>query len=159
MRVAPQVVGALRALRMDHPSSIQRLAIPALVRRWDPVQRMVYAPPTVALQDYTGSGKTYAYGVPILSNTDNYIDDKLLPAEVAAALNTLKGVPLPAPADDELGGVDGLGAGAALEYGSEFALTNMTEEEMRAAAVAADDVHVEVEFEEEGEGTGATGRD
>jgi len=102
MKIAPQVLGALSSLRMTHPSSIQRLAIPVLLRKWDPVAKKVYIPPTVAIQDYTGSGKTYAYGIPILSNIDNYIDERILPAAVAQVLNDLEGVALPPPAEQDL---------------------------------------------------------
>ncbi len=157
MKIAPQVLGALTSIKAVHPSSIQRLAIPSLLRRWDPELKRIYVPPTVAIQDYTGSGKTFAYAIPILSNINNYIDDKILPARVAEALNELKQVPLPVPANADLS-MAGAAPSTMIEYGEGDAFSTITAEDLQREAAAMetagvgeddDDVDLDVEGESE----------
>ncbi len=97
MKLSPHVVGNLSQNDINEPSAIQRLVIPHLIRRWDPEQEKIYVPPTVAIQDYTGSGKTIAYAAPIMSHIDNYIDKKLIPPQVVSVLNRLRGITLDTP--------------------------------------------------------------
>jgi superfamily II DNA/RNA helicase len=97
LRVPTQFHKALEKMGARSPSAIQKLAIPHMIRPFDSRLNKVYVPPTVAVQDYTGSGKTISYVLPILANVDTTVDKRIPPPHVIAVQNKLRGLQLPSP--------------------------------------------------------------
>jgi superfamily II DNA/RNA helicase len=95
--INPAISGKLQSLLITNPTATQKVVIPFLIRKYNQRTGRVYVPPSVAIQDYTGSGKTYAYGLPLLSNIDTNITTRMPPPGVVSAIRTLHGVKVANP--------------------------------------------------------------